>query len=126
MSKLRALFKLADAALSTGDAVMKQFRGKTPAEAGAFLKDNFGRLRSPTTFMNLQKALSGQSADDIKKVLMNGRKHLSAEDALALAEILTSDTVEKKLPEYLEKKVKDINEKERQNPTTKRTPKRGK
>lgn len=108
MKNLKTVFKLVDAAISAGEKVFGQFKGKTPEEAADFLKNNIKMLKSPMTLINLQFALRGKSAGEIKDVLLNAHKSLSPEDAFKIAEVLTDDRVDQKLPEYLEKKINEI------------------
>ena len=64
----------------------------------------------------MQAAFQGKSATDIGKALISAHKNLSAEDALKIAEILTDDKIDTKLPEYLSKKIDAIAESEAKKP----------
>lgn len=105
---LRDILKIADTAFNAGSRVFKQFRGKSRQDAVSFLKNNIEMLKSPITLINLQRVLKGKSPQEIKDVLLNAHKSLSAEDALKIAEVLTSNKIDKKLPDYLEEKVNQI------------------
>lgn len=105
---LKAIMKAADASLNTVEQIKSRFKGKTREEARQFLKDNLKDLRSPKTFQNLQKVLQSSSSEDIQKLLREKHKNLSVDDAMKLADILTDDKIEDKLPKYLDDKVKSL------------------
>lgn len=110
MKKLKAIFGLVDSAIDTGSKLFGQFKGKTPEEASQFLKNNLKMLKSPMTLINLQQVLRGKSASEIKDTLLNAHKSMSAQDALKIAEILTDKNIDRKLPEYLNKKIDQISQ----------------
>lgn len=105
---LKDIMKAADAGLDAVGQIRAQFKGKTPEEARQFLKGNLKSLRSPRTLMNLQKVLKSSSSEDLQKLLREKHKNLSMEDAVKIAQILTSDKIEDKLPKYLDDKVKSL------------------
>lgn len=104
---IKELLKLADSLINTGETLHAQFNGKSPKEAMNFLKGNIAALRSPETLQNLQKTLQSQSPKELASFLSKAHTSLSAADALKIAEILTSDDPQQKLPDYLDKKIKN-------------------
>ena len=104
---LKALAQLADSLISGGESMREQFKGKSRKEAMGFLRGNLKALRSPETFSNLQKSLKNQSPMELAEFLSKAHKNLSLDDAVKIAEALTSDKPDQALPKYLENKIKN-------------------
>jgi len=104
---IKNAIKLADTALTALGSLRGQFNLRAPKDAHDILKKNLAALKSPETFKSMQKVLMNQSPQDIARLIKQGNKGFSAADALELAKILTDEKMDEKLPEYLDKKIKN-------------------
>tara|TARA_B100000686_G_C16717943_1_gene933186 strand:+ start:907 stop:1299 length:393 start_codon:yes stop_codon:yes gene_type:complete len=105
--QIKAAIHLADTAIKAANQLRAQFNAQSPKDAHKVLKKNLAALKSPETFKNMQKALMNQSPQDIARLIKQGNKSFSMADALELAKILTDEKMDEKLPEYLDKKIKN-------------------
>lgn len=109
LKDLKAIAQFADSVVSGGETLREQFKGKSSKEAMDFLRGNLKALKSPQTFTNLQNSLKNQSPTELAEFLASAHKNLSLDDAIKIAEALTSDNPDQALPKYLEKKIKNPN-----------------